>query len=138
MKEPLRFIDITLPEVAEKLLKSSMDPSIFASQWFITLFAYSMPFQFVARVWDLFFLRKWSVIFRISITLLEMVQAEFLQAKDMEAMLHVLKSIPERINKLEDVGVLIERAMRLNLDEEDVRVLGNVGNAETDGSFIED
>src|SRR5947209_7515406 len=98
MKELTRFIEMILPDVAQKLTQFSMDPSVFASQWFITLFAYSMPFDLVARVWDLFFLKRWSVIFRISIVLLELAREDFTKAKDIEAMLHVLKSVPDKLN----------------------------------------
>lgn len=31
-------------------------PTMYASQWFITLFSYSLPFDVVLRIWDIFFL----------------------------------------------------------------------------------
>lgn len=31
-------------------------PTMFASQWFITLFSYSLPFDVVLRIWDIFML----------------------------------------------------------------------------------
>lgn len=126
MRELTRFMEICLPDVAQKLKQHSITASVFASQWFITLFSYSIPFDMVARIWDLFFLKKWSVIFRMSIVLLELVRPELVAAKDLEATLHVLKLIPEKIREESDLGKIVERAMRLNLDEDDARVLGNV------------
>lgn len=139
MRELTRFIEIVLPEVARKLSHFGIDPSIFASQWFITLFSYNMPFQLVARVWDLFFLRRWSVVFRVSVVLLELVQEELVDANDMEVMLNVLKSIPDRIrSQHQTVDAMIERAMRLNVDEDDARVLGNIANSESEEMVLAD
>ena len=131
MRELSRFIEIILPDVAAKLSRFSIDPSIFASQWFITLFAYNLPFQLVARIWDLFLLKRWSVIFRVSLVLLSLARKEFAEAEDPETILRLLKSISARI-QVEDVNQIIERAMRLNLDEDDARVLGNVGDPNED------
>jgi hypothetical protein len=125
MQELGEFIEMILPEVAAKLTFYAIDPSIFASHWFITLFAYNLPFGFVARIWDLFFLKKWSIVFRVSIALLELVRTEIEQATDIETVLKLLKSISDRIHTL-DVDAVIVRAMRINLDEEDARVLGNI------------
>ena len=131
MQELSRFITILLPDLSMKFTQFQIDPSIFASQWFITLFVYNMPFPFVARVWDLFFLKRWSVVFRISIALLEFVQEGLLQSFDMESILKHLKSISEQIQSNERfIEIIVERAMRLNVDENDARVLGNISQDE--------
>jgi hypothetical protein len=140
MQELLRFIEIALPEVASKLRSLNVDPSVFASQWFITLFSYSMPFALVARIWDLFFLKRWSVAFRVSVALLQLVEKDLLDAEDMEKVVHVLKSIPGRLSTLAEMNAIVERAMRLNLDEDDARVLGNVPSLdfETTDMLVDD
>ena len=122
MQELSRFIAILLPDLSQKLQEFQVDPSIFASQWFLTLFVYNTPFKLVSRIWDIFFVKKWSIIYRVSIALLETIREDFVQSEDMEEILRLLKSISERVD---DPDAIIYRAMELNLDEDDVRVLGN-------------
>lgn len=45
-----------LPAVGAHLEKEMVHPTMYASQWFITLFSYSLPFDVVLRIWDIFML----------------------------------------------------------------------------------
>ena len=38
--------------------------TMFCSHWFITLFAYTLPFDHLLRVWDVLFLEGPKIIFR--------------------------------------------------------------------------
>ena len=60
-----------------------------------------------------------------------------MSAVDIEAVLTVLKSIPDRL-KHGDMGSVVERAMRLNLDEDDARVLGNVAEVSEEDTILAD
>ena len=132
MTELSRLISILLPGISTKLEQFQVDPSIFASQWFLTIFVYNMPFSLVARVWDLFFVKGWSIVFRVSIVLLELVKVEFEQTDDVESILNIVKSI---IAKATNPDKIIIRALRLNIDESDFRVLGH---GETDVEIYSD
>jgi hypothetical protein len=35
--------------------KEMINPSMYASQWFITIFSYSFPFSLALRMWDVLF-----------------------------------------------------------------------------------
>jgi hypothetical protein len=39
-------------------------PSMYCSHWFITILAYTLPFDHLLRVWDVFFLEGTKTIFR--------------------------------------------------------------------------
>ena len=39
-------------------------PTMFCSHWFITLFAYTLPFDHLLRTWDIFFLEGIKTVFR--------------------------------------------------------------------------
>lgn len=123
MQELGRFIDILLPLVAAKLARCDMDCTIFASQWFLTLFVYNMPFEFVARVWDLFFVKSWAAIYRVAVALVDLIADELLldRNSDMESISLVFKSLPSRLELPGAVSRLLHRAMQLNLDEGDIR-----------------
>lgn len=39
------------------------------TQWFVTLFARVLPAQSVHRVWDLFLLDGWKMVFRVALAI---------------------------------------------------------------------
>jgi hypothetical protein len=44
-----------VPQVGEHFEKEMINPSMYASQWFITIFSYSFPFSVALWMWDVFF-----------------------------------------------------------------------------------
>ena len=46
------------------LAAEGVHPTMFCSHWFITLFAYTLPFDHLLRVWDVLFLEGPKIIFR--------------------------------------------------------------------------
>lgn len=43
-----------LPKLGEHFSQEMINPSMYASQWFITVFSYSFPFPLALRIWDVF------------------------------------------------------------------------------------
>ena len=37
------------------------------TQWFITIYSYSLPFDMVLRIWDVFMLEGMKVVFRVGL-----------------------------------------------------------------------
>ena len=52
------------PRIGAHLRSEGVIPTMFCSHWFITLFAYTLPFDHLLRIWDIFFLEGIKVIFR--------------------------------------------------------------------------
>lgn len=43
-----------MPQLGQHFIEEMINPSMYASQWFITVFSYSFPFHLTLRVWDVF------------------------------------------------------------------------------------
>lgn len=43
-----------MPKLGEHFTQEMINPSMYASQWFITVFSYSFPFPLALRIWDVF------------------------------------------------------------------------------------
>lgn len=43
-----------MPKLGEHFAQEMINPSMYASQWFITVFSYSFPFHLALRIWDVF------------------------------------------------------------------------------------
>lgn len=65
-------------------------PSMYASQWFITLFAVNLPLDVLGRVWDLFILQGIKIIYKIGLTLLKMNE-EILLTLNFEEIIEKIK-----------------------------------------------
>lgn len=85
-----RYLRRLLPVVSHHFTEEGVELSFFASQWFMTLFAFQFPMDTVCRVWDLFLTMGWSIMTRTAVALLEWEQ-EALLVMDMEQTLLYLK-----------------------------------------------
>lgn len=48
------MVRVQLPKIGEHFSREMINPSMYASQWFITVFSYSFPFPLALRIWDVF------------------------------------------------------------------------------------
>lgn len=49
-----RLLEMNLPRLHEHLTEQGVEPTMYASQWFMTVCIYNFPFSTVVRVWDIF------------------------------------------------------------------------------------
>lgn len=59
-----------IPELSVHFRESGIEPHMFASQWFLTLFCGKFPLDFVFRVIDIILLDGFNTVFQIAIALL--------------------------------------------------------------------
>ncbi|RLN58937.1 hypothetical protein BBJ28_00022414 [Nothophytophthora sp. Chile5] len=64
-----------MPQLSTHLENEGLHPTMYLTQWFLTLFTYNFPFEFVTRVWDAFLREGWKVIFRVALALLKLSQS---------------------------------------------------------------
>ena len=51
-------------------LQEGVEPPMYCTHWFNTIFAYSLPFEHLLRVWDVFLLEGMKTVFRVGVALL--------------------------------------------------------------------
>eukprot|EP00882_Tetradesmus_deserticola_P034896 GHRQ01040226.1.p2 GENE.GHRQ01040226.1~~GHRQ01040226.1.p2 ORF type:complete len:117 (+),score=50.86 GHRQ01040226.1:322-672(+) len=71
MKALDELIAQKLPRLAAHLAELEAEVSILATDWFLTLFATSMPAETVARLWDALFNEGSKVLYRAALALLK-------------------------------------------------------------------
>eukprot|EP00742_Colponemidia_sp_Colp-10_P009296 GILJ01010127.1.p1 GENE.GILJ01010127.1~~GILJ01010127.1.p1 ORF type:complete len:938 (-),score=135.06 GILJ01010127.1:115-2928(-) len=74
-----QLVQAFLPTLHDFFMQNHMTADFYASQWFITLFAYDLPLPLVARVWDVFYEEGWKIVFRVGLALLQRIEAELLE-----------------------------------------------------------
>ncbi|KAF1331701.1 Evi5 protein, partial [Globisporangium splendens] len=71
-----KLMEQLMPQVAKHLESEGLHPTMYLTQWFITLLTYNFPFEFVTRVWDMFLYEGWKIIFRVALALMKISQSE--------------------------------------------------------------
>lgn len=104
------LLDEFVGDVAEHLRKESIVPSMYATQWFITVFAYNFPFDVVVRIWDVFLHEGWEIVFRVAIAIIKGNRKEIL-SRHFETILEFFRGLPTML----DVEALMNSALKLKL-----------------------
>jgi len=83
------LLQAKLPLLAAHLSREGVEPPMFATHWFNTLFAYSLPFPHLLRVWDIFMLEGMKIIFRVSVVVLKLSEDRLISC-NFERLVHSL------------------------------------------------
>ncbi|OQO08458.1 hypothetical protein B0A48_06328 [Cryoendolithus antarcticus] len=86
-----RLLEDTEPALYVHLRRRNVGPQLYATQWFLTLFAYRFPLQLVLRIYDLVFSEGLTAILKFGLVLLQRNKQSILGMKDMAALTTFLK-----------------------------------------------
>lgn len=99
--------------------KYEIIPSMFASNWFITLFTNYLPFNIVIRFFDCFFYEGEKIIYRFALGLFKMKKDEILRSKNIESLLKTLKNM----NKSIEEDDYVQDSFKINISRKDIKKL---------------
>ena len=74
-----KLIEKYLPRVHEKFIEVGFLPSMYSSQWFITIFVVDFPIETVVRIWDVFFIEGRKIIYKIALAAFTLMEQSLLQ-----------------------------------------------------------
>jgi len=86
-----RLLEDFEPALYCHLHRRQVTPHLYATQWFLTLFAYRFPLQLVLRIYDLILSEGLSAILKFGIVLMQKNAAALLKMNDMSALTNFLK-----------------------------------------------
>lgn len=90
-----------MPEVYKKLNKFNIQSVFYATPWFMTLFSAVLPFNLYVRVFDIFLLEKWKIIFRVGLTIIKYQEQAILKAESFDDVMVALKQC-DVFNKVDE------------------------------------
>lgn len=95
---------------------------IYLHKWFMTLFAYELPFKVVLRIWDImFFDRSVKILFQLCIFVMKQLASKLLEM-DLEGMNGTLQNISEE-EMFQDADMVVERVTAIKLSDATVENL---------------
>ena len=86
-----------LPKVHTNLLNHGIVPSVYASQWFMTLFAVCFPFEVLVRIWDIYFVEGKKIVYRVALGIFKILEADILKA-DMDVFFKRIKQYYKEVD----------------------------------------
>ncbi|KXT02554.1 hypothetical protein AC578_10666 [Pseudocercospora eumusae] len=86
-----RLLEELEPAIYCHLRRRHVGPDLYATQWFLTLFAYRFPLQLVLRIYDLIFSEGLTAILKFGIVLMQRNRDALLSMKDMGQLTNFLK-----------------------------------------------
>lgn len=89
-----RLLEDHEPGLHCHLKRRHVSPQLYATQWFLTLFAYRFPLQLVLRVYDLLFSEGLTAILKFGIVLMQRNREALLEMRDMS---HLTTFLKERL-----------------------------------------
>ncbi|XP_038046172.1 EVI5-like protein isoform X2 [Patiria miniata] len=110
-----------LPELFRHFTSQGFHTSIFASPWFLTLFAVGLPISLARRIMDVFISEGMEIIFRVGIAMLQLNYEDLLRL-DMEEMLRFLQKIAPKFHEAEP-EVLMSTAFQVKYNAKKMKKL---------------
>ncbi|KAG0573664.1 hypothetical protein KC19_VG198400 [Ceratodon purpureus] len=103
-----------LPRLAARLEEIEFDVSLVTTEWFLCLFAKSLPSETAMRVWDVLFNEGASILFIVALAIFKMREEELLAAKHVGEVMKILSDVthsaydPDELLKVafDKVGVM--------------------------------
>lgn len=108
------LLDQILPDLSDFLNLHEVNVPMYASQWFLTLFAYAFPMELILRIYDIVFAEGAAeTIMRVSIAMLKRSEKKLMQLTEFEDILDYLSNkLYDSYNN--DPGQVISDAVELS------------------------
>ncbi|EDV28477.1 Growth hormone-regulated TBC protein 1-A [Trichoplax sp. H2] len=114
-----KLLSKKLPDLHAHLKSHGVDVPLFATKWFICLFADVLPSETVLRLWDAFFYEGSKIIFRAALTIMIKLDERLRSKDDLASILEIFKSIaelPEFLNCHQFIAAIFEIPNPLSMD----------------------
>jgi len=104
------LVEAFLPRLSAHLRQENIVPTMYCSQWFITVFSYTLPFDCLLRVWDIFIFEGMKTVFSVGLELLRCEQDVLLTLK-FENLVQALSGKRQDLPKQAQVDSFLRKAM---------------------------
>jgi len=132
LRKPLfvleELIKIFFPKVSKHLVETGTDLYYFAAKWFLTLFTIILPSAIVVRIFDIFFLEKHYILYRVCLAIIKIKKKAILKAQNLHEIVDVLGRFEEK--EFEDEKLFFDvvfgiKLGRINLQKIESQCNGN-------------
>ncbi len=69
---PLPLPQSKLPPTSPNEVNKGLDPVLYCTEWFMSMFSRTLPWPTVLRIWDMFFFEGVKVLFKVALAVLSL------------------------------------------------------------------
>ncbi|TNN18992.1 TBC1 domain family member 10B isoform 2 [Schistosoma japonicum] len=102
------------PNIYYHMIKCNTEPIYFAVDWFMCLYTRNLPWSTVLRIWDMFFFEGVKVLFRIALSIFQLLLGDSESRKRLNSMDKLMESFRNLPKNIIDEDVLINHSLRYN------------------------
>jgi hypothetical protein len=107
-----------IPKVYEHFKNKCVHPSMYASQWFITIFSVNFKFDVLVRIFDVFLLEGEKVLYRFALSVLKINEDKLLHARQFEDVMAIFKNLFDNIT----ADDLFNKAFKFSISKSHLQV----------------
>jgi hypothetical protein len=98
-----------------------ISPFFYATEWFMTLFSYKLPFDILLRVWDIFLYEGPKMLFRFALFIMKSIEPQLIRM-DMDQINQKLKELQKEPFFL-NLDQCIEASLKISIGRKQIRKL---------------
>ncbi|CAH8476376.1 hypothetical protein MS3_00010188 [Schistosoma haematobium] len=100
------------PDIYHHMVKCNTEPIYFAIDWFMCLYTRNLPWSTVLRIWDMFFFEGVKVLFRIALSIFQLLLGDSNSRKRLNSMDKLMESLRNLPKNIVGEHVLINHSFR--------------------------
>ena len=141
-----KLIEQRFPKIAEVFKKLHFIGPSYASNWIFTLFIKGYPKKFTLRLWDIFLVEGWPVIFSIGLRIVQRFEQQILQAETIFDIVTLFRNMAEDESLIEILSVVQDLSSprkkkgnkgSVNVSHEDLSLLMNDYLKGMDSAYVD-
>lgn len=110
-----KLLKKVLPKTFKYMKEKGIKPTMFATQWFVTIFTSGFDPEVTVRIYDCFFTEGPKILYRAALWIMKVNEPKFL-GKDMDEFLRVLFEAPKTLDPVK----LMEGAIKINITRKQI------------------
>jgi TBC1 domain family member 10 len=115
-----RLVKKCIPRLYSHLIqhRNQICPSMFMTQWFLSLFTVNFKFEIVVRIFDIFLCEGVKVLYRFGLAILKTYEREIISSSSLEDIFIIFKRCYENIN----VNEFFVKCFEFKVSRQDLKV----------------
>lgn len=97
------------------LIEQGMHPTMYATEWIMTMFCRGFSFELATRVMDVYMYEGQKIVYRVALALIKNIERELLDA-DFESLMQIVRNIPT----LTDANTVMDIAFKLPVKRDEI------------------
>jgi hypothetical protein len=112
-----------LPKIHKHLKTLQVDTDYFLPKWIMTIFCIDFNNDFVLKIWDLFLLSGWTIVYQIALSIFKVEAKKILRIMSLEQFMVFIAAVPEQTHSLQYQNNLLSQLTKPICTETDISKL---------------